>query len=148
MRADESKLMIRKLISECSEPVNLNSVFHDEVIVNVMMRMISGKRFFDGDIAMEEEGQRFKEIVKETFRIGGAFNIGDHLPFLGWLGMKGLENKLISLQKIRSKFFQELIDQLKKEEDKNTMIHVLLHLQESDPEYYTDEMITSIYQTI
>jgi isoflavone/4'-methoxyisoflavone 2'-hydroxylase len=57
--------------------------------------------------------------------------------------MKGLENKLISLQKIRSKFFQELIDQLKKEEDKNTMIQVLLHLQETDPEYYTDEMIKS-----
>lgn len=80
MRADEAKLMIRKLISECSEPVNLNSVFH-VVIVNVMMRMISGKRYFDGNIAMEEEGQRFKEIVKETFLIGGAFNIGDHLPF-------------------------------------------------------------------
>nr|GEY89052.1 cytochrome P450 81E8-like [Tanacetum cinerariifolium] len=78
--------------------------------------MISGKRYFGED--MEEEGKLFKEMVKETFLVGGASNIRDHLPFLSWFGVKGLENKLIALHKKRNYFFQGLIDQLRMHQGK------------------------------
>lgn len=97
---------------------------------------------------MEEEGKRFQEIIEEAFLVGGASNLEDHLPILSWLGVKGLEKKLNSLQKKRDEFFQGLIDQIRKvgiennnNKKKNTMIEVLLNLQETDPEYYTDELI-------
>ncbi|KAI3767489.1 hypothetical protein L2E82_17636 [Cichorium intybus] len=146
LRADEGRLMIRKLMSECSSPVNFTSVFH-EMTLNLMMRMISGKRYFGGD--MEEEGKRFQEMVKETSLVADASNIGDHLPIIGWFGVMGLEKKMIALQKKREEFFQGLIEQHRKvdgaeaENKKNTMIGVLLQLQGTDPEYYTDELITS-----
>ncbi|PWA49542.1 cytochrome P450-like protein [Artemisia annua] len=154
IRADEGRLMLRKLMLGYSLQVNLNTVFN-EMTMNVMMRMISGKRYFGDD--MEEEGKWFKEIVKESFLVAGASNIGDHLPFLSWFGVKGLENKLISLHKIRNDFFQGLIDQLRMDKvvevehnsndnnkKRNTIIEVLLQLQETDPEYYTDELIRSL----
>lgn len=70
---------------------------------------------------------------------------------LNWFGVNGLEKKLIALQKKKDAFFQVLIEQLRKQKGgeagtntkKKTMIEVLLSLQESDPEYYTDEMIKS-----
>ncbi|PWA64463.1 cytochrome P450 [Artemisia annua] len=118
-RSEEGRFLVRKLISECSSPVNLKSVFN-EFTLNLMMRLIVGKR--------------------------------DHLPFLKWFGVNGLENKLIALQKKRDAFAQGLIDRLRKVRrvevlakdtkiNKNTMILVLLQLQETDPEYYTDELI-------
>ncbi|KAL4583464.1 hypothetical protein LXL04_008037 [Taraxacum kok-saghyz] len=147
IRADEGTLMIRKLISDSSSPVNFTSVFH-ELKLNLIMRMISGKRYFGGD--MEEEGKRFHEIIKETTLLEDTSFIGDHLPIMKWFGMNGLENKMIKLQKKRDVFFQTLIDQLRKEnriepenKKKNTMIGVLLQLQITDPEYYTDELIRS-----
>lgn len=127
--------------------MNVKSVFY-ELTLNVMMRMISGKRYFGGDIpAVEEEGKRFREILDETFLLAGAANVGDYLPFLSWFGVKGLEKKLIALQEKRDVFFQGLIEQLRKlngENKKKTMIEVLLSLQESDPQYYTDQMIRSL----
>ncbi|GJT01790.1 cytochrome P450 [Tanacetum coccineum] len=154
IRADEGRLLLRKLMLGSSLPVNLNTVFN-EMTMNVMTRMISGKRYFGED--MEEEGKRFREIVKETFLVGGASNIGDHLPFLSWFGVKGLENKLIALHKKRNDLFQGLIDQIRMHEGvevennsdddnkkRNTIIEVLLQLQETDPEYYTDELIRSL----
>ena len=143
IRIDEVRLLIKKLVSECSEPVNLHSVFND-LIVNVIMRIVSGKRYFNGDHDLEEEGKVFQQIARDTFVVSKASNLGDSLPFLRWLGVKGLEKKLISLQKTRNDFFQKLIDELRKVENKKqNVIHVLLHLQETDPDYYTDEMIKS-----
>ncbi|KAI3726640.1 hypothetical protein L1987_66439 [Smallanthus sonchifolius] len=155
IRADEGRLLIDKLISACSSPVNLSSVFH-EMTLNMMMRMIFGKRYFGGD--MEEEGQRFMEIVKESFVMSGASNLGDHLPVLRWLGVNGLKKKMIVLKKKRVSFIQGLIDQIrqvvnsddnnnnnkKKKKKKKNMIEVLLQLQEADPEYYTDKLIRSL----
>ncbi|XP_076944718.1 cytochrome P450 81Q32-like [Bidens hawaiensis] len=148
IRVEECKLLIRKLASG-SSPVKVKSLFY-ELTLNIMMRMISGKRYFGGDdVEMEDEGRRFREILDETFLLAGASNIGDYLPVLNWLGVKGLEKKLIKLQEKRDVFFQGLIEQVRKTKGaegvntRKTMIELLLSLQESEPEYYTDVMIRS-----
>nr|UUV61158.1 codon optimized SrKAHe1 [synthetic construct]UUV61162.1 KAHe1 [Stevia rebaudiana] len=148
IRVDENRLLIRKLRSS-SSPVTLITVFY-ALTLNVIMRMISGKRYFDsGDRELEEEGKRFREILDETLLLAGASNVGDYLPILNWLGVKSLEKKLIALQKKRDDFFQGLIEQVRKSrgakvgKGRKTMIELLLSLQESEPEYYTDAMIRS-----
>ncbi|KAJ0818850.1 putative oxidoreductase [Helianthus annuus] len=157
IRTDEARLLVQKLMSTCSCPVNLSLLF-SEMTMNMMMRMISGKRFFGGNNE-GEEGKRFKEIVKESFSVSGASNLGDYLPVLNWFGVNGLEKKMIALQRKRDLFIQGLVDHLrkgvmeagnddsskkkKKKKKKNTMIEVLLQLQEADPEYYTDKLIKS-----
>ncbi|KAJ0785695.1 putative oxidoreductase [Helianthus annuus] len=150
IRVEETRLLIRRLLfgsSSASSQVKMKFAFY-ELTLNVMMRMISGKRYFGSDnLELEEEGRRFREILDESFVLAGASNVGDYLPVLSWLGVKSLEKKLIKLQDKRDVFFQGLIDQLRKTkgaEDVNkrkTMIELLLSLQESEPEYYTDAMI-------
>ncbi|PWA42452.1 cytochrome P450-like protein [Artemisia annua] len=143
IRADEGRLTIEKLFYECSSPVYLYTIFN-ELTLNVMMRMISGKRYFGG--VLEDEGKEFYGIVKEMFLIGGLSNLEDHLPFLRCLGFNGVEKKMIALQKKRETFFQGLIVELRKETNNkkgNTMIEMLFKLQETDPEYYTDQLIRS-----
>ncbi|KAI3773724.1 hypothetical protein L1987_48254 [Smallanthus sonchifolius] len=149
IRVDENRLIIRKLVSGTS-PVTVRSLFY-ELTLNVMMRMISGKRYYGGDDReTEEEGKLFREILDETFILAGASNVGDYLPILSWLGLKGLEKKLIALQEKRDVFFQGLIEQVRKSKGtevgnrRKTMIELLLSLQESEPEYYTDAMIRSL----
>ncbi|KAK9049767.1 hypothetical protein SSX86_031264 [Deinandra increscens subsp. villosa] len=149
IRVEETRLLIRKLLSGSSSPVAAKSILY-ELTLNVMMRMISGKRYFGGDNPeLEEEGNRFRQMLDETFVLAGASNVGDYLPVLSWLGMKGLEKKLVKLQEKRDVFFQGLIEQLRKTKGtkdvnkRKTMIELLLSLQESEPEYYTDAMIRS-----
>lgn len=131
-----------------SLPVNMKLVFQ-ELTLNLLMRMISGKRYFGGDIPEAlEEGKRFRKIVDESFLFAGSSNLGDYLSFLNWLGVNGLEKKLFALREKRELFFQELIEQVRKlvkgdevQNENKTMIEVLFTLQKSDPDYYTDEMI-------
>ncbi|KAL7613604.1 hypothetical protein Lser_V15G08952 [Lactuca serriola] len=47
-------------------------------VVNIMVRIISGKRFSPKD----EEGVRFQSIVKKFFELMGAFVASDFIPYL------------------------------------------------------------------
>lgn len=124
-----------------------------EMTLNILMRMIAGKRYYGVDSNTEkklEEAKRFKQIITESFQVSGATNMVDFLPFLKWTGLNKMERKLKILHEKRDKFMQELIEEHKTirigsncHKD-STMIDVLLSLQESEPQHYTDEIIRGI----
>ncbi|KAL2489263.1 Cytochrome [Forsythia ovata] len=154
IRTDEVKAMIRRLYraSETHQAVDMKIVFF-ELMMNVMMRMISGKSYYGENVEEIEEAKKFREIVIETFQLGGTSNMADFLPMLRWLGVGGVEKRLMVLQKKRDASMQELVEECRRRMrssnggnldmgGKNkTMIEVLLTLQEKEPEYYTDGII-------
>lgn len=126
-----------------------------ELTLNIMMRMIAGKRYYEESVEGLEETKRFKEIVMETFELSGSTNMGDFLPIFKWVGLSGLEKRLVTLQGKRDKFMQDLIEELRRTRDSSdfegrtkTMTDVLLSLQEAEPEYYTDEIIRGMMLVI
>ncbi|KAF3443538.1 hypothetical protein FNV43_RR13224 [Rhamnella rubrinervis] len=150
IRHDEIRSLIRRqflLSHENQTVVEMKSMFF-ELTLNVMMRMIAGKRYYGDNVTDAEEARMFQEIVRDTFRLGAATNISDFLPLLRWVGSRGYEKKLIELHKSRDGFMQKLIDEHKaranrgsQQDNRKTMIEVLLGLQESEPDYYTDEIV-------
>ncbi|KAK1293377.1 Isoflavone 2'-hydroxylase [Acorus calamus] len=130
--------------------VELKSVFFD-LAFNVMMEMISGKKYHgEGATGSREEAEEFREIVEESFQLAAASNLGDFMPVLNWLGFLGLEKRLLRLRKRRDTFFERLIEEIRlkrktgEAEKRETIIDVMLSLQESDAEYYTDEIIKGV----
>ncbi|KAI3684662.1 hypothetical protein L6452_33887 [Arctium lappa] len=117
---------------------------------NIIMRIVADKRFYrtteeaDRDF---DEARNFKDIMREVFEISVASNPGDFIPFLKWIDFQGLEKKLQKLQTKFDSFSQTLIEERRhmigsSEEGKaKTFIDALLSLQESEPEYYTDNII-------
>ncbi|RWW82952.1 hypothetical protein BHE74_00008543, partial [Ensete ventricosum] len=103
-----------------------------------------------------DERQRFRELVEETFAVSGAVNVADFFPALRRLGWRGPERKLANLQRRRDALVGELIERHrvrrrrscrnqeasaaaeKGDEGRTTVIDVMLSLQESEPETYTD----------
>ncbi|KAM5565798.1 cytochrome P450 81Q32 [Rosa sericea] len=158
IRADEVRSLIVRLfrgsIGGEFYIVDMNSTFF-RLTLNVIMRMIAGKRYYGEDRTGLEEAKRFEQIVVETFQLSGATNIGDFVPVLKYVGANGLEKKLLILQKKRNKFMQDLIEEHRKgqsgsvsEQRSKTMVDVLLSLQETEPEYYTDEIIRGLMQVM
>ncbi|KAK6939676.1 Cytochrome P450 [Dillenia turbinata] len=166
IRLDEVRSLLRQLHCRSGESpvVEMKSKFF-ELMLNIMMRMISGKRYYGENISGREEQdqvQRFREIVRETFEVSGATNVGDFVPIVNWFGFlnkKGLEKRLVVLQEKRDEFMQALIDEHRsvrpgRDEDdhsqarRKTMIDVLLSLQETEAEYYSDEIIRGIIQVM
>ncbi|PPE02964.1 hypothetical protein GOBAR_DD00034 [Gossypium barbadense] len=137
------------------EVVEMKSMFF-ELTLNVMMRMIAGKRYCrNGEDELEEE-KKFKEIVRESFQVSGATNIVDFVPMLKWVGLNKIEKKLEILQRKRDEFMQNLIDERRKltssnscyEQNSKTIVDVLLSAQETDPDYYTDDTIRGFMQVL
>lgn len=156
IRLDEVRLLCKRLFKGSNggqyQIVDMKSMFF-EMTLNVMMRMIAGKRFYEENMADLEEAKKFKEIVTETFRLSGATNIVDFIPFLKWAGLNNVEKSLVILQGKRDKFMQDLIEEHRRmrndfasPDGSKTMINVLLSLQENEPEYYTDHVIRGMMQ--
>jgi cytochrome P450 len=59
--------------------------FLGDMNLNVIMRMIAGKRY-SGD---ETEVRKVRWVFREFFRLTGLFVVGDAIPFLGWLDLGG-----------------------------------------------------------
>jgi isoflavone 2'-hydroxylase len=149
IRTDEIMRLVQKLAqmsyNDFAE-VELRPMF-SEMTFNTIMRMVSGKRYYgnDCDVSDVEEARLFREIIKEIVSLGGANNVGDFLGFLRLFDFDGLEKRLKKISKRTDSFLQGLIDEHRfGKRNTNTMIDHLLTQQQSQPEYYTDQIIKGL----
>ncbi|CAM9002277.1 unnamed protein product [Rhodiola kirilowii] len=113
IRADEAKSMVRYLYHQSeADSVDMKQVFF-ELIMNVMMRMIAGKRYFGDKVADSQAAKTFQAIVREKFLLAAPTNLGDYLPIVKWLGGGSTEKKIAALQVKRDAFMQSLVDEHK-----------------------------------
>ncbi|XP_062076982.1 cytochrome P450 81Q32-like [Humulus lupulus] len=141
IRKDEIKRLLFKISRSRSSRVELKSKLQ-ELSFNIVLRMVAGKRYYGDDVTDEEEAEKFREIMKEVLANSGAGNPANFLPILNWIP-NGYEKKVKRLAKKTDSFFQGLIEEQRSNKDgkRNTIIDHLLSLQESQPEYYTDQII-------
>ncbi|XP_024027377.1 cytochrome P450 81E8 [Morus notabilis] len=159
IRADEVRSLIRQLLrSDQNQAVEMKPLFL-ELMLNNMLRMVAAKRYYGESVEDIEEAKKVHKIVTDGNLLGGTSNIGDFLPLPKWIFSGGDVKSLIELQKKRVSFMQSLIEERRKiltshgssisEEMKTKcMIDVLLYLQESDPESYSDDIIRGLMQTL
>lgn len=143
MRKDEVKLLLSRLYRVSIHgfaKVELRPLLFD-LTSNIMMRTIAGKRYYGEGVKEIDKAREFREIMEEFIHYSGAVVAGDFLPFLQWLDLNGYMSKLDRLSERMDAFFQGLIDEHRVDRNRNTMISHFLTLQESQPEYYTDEII-------
>ncbi|XP_058081382.1 cytochrome P450 81Q32-like [Magnolia sinica] len=163
VRIQEVRSLVKDLFRDSElgkSVVELKSKF-SELTLKVMMGMIAGKRYYGDNVVDLEEAKWFQGIVKEALVLSGASYIGDFLPFLGWMDLGGVEKRMVRMVKDRDEFLQVLIDEHrrrkkndnfsssmeeeveveKKKKKKKTFIDVMLSLQETEPEYYIDQII-------
>ncbi|XP_050224781.1 cytochrome P450 81Q32-like [Mercurialis annua] len=128
---------LHKLSGHGFAKVELRPMFFD-LTTNIIMRMVAGKRYHGDEIL------QLKMLVKEVIGCTEMTNIGDVFPRLQWLDFGGFRKKLIRLSKKVDSFLQELIDELRIDKDRDTMINHLLVWQETQPDYYSDELIKGL----
>ncbi|KAH7852187.1 hypothetical protein Vadar_021613 [Vaccinium darrowii] len=117
--------------------VELKSKF-SHLSFNIVMRMITGFT------ANTKEAEEFRDLVREAFKLSDAANPGDFIPVLRWIDFGGYEKKLQQIHGNMDAFLQGLIDEHRRDKSNDSMIDHMLLLQESQPEYYTDEIIKGL----
>ncbi|KAK7406499.1 hypothetical protein VNO78_08126 [Psophocarpus tetragonolobus] len=152
IRKDESMKMLRKLARDSDKDfkkVQLRSVFA-ELTFNTIMRMVCGKRYYgdDHDGTNAEEAHKFRTVMNEMSQLGLGSNLVDFVPVLRFFDFRG-HKKIRSVAEKLDALFQGLIDEHRnRTQSLNTMIDHLLSSQESQPEYYTDQIIKGLIMAL
>ncbi|KDP32010.1 hypothetical protein JCGZ_12471 [Jatropha curcas] len=142
IRREEIRIFLQKLNQACCDgfsKVEMRPLL-SELTFNIIMRMVTGKRYGNYDV---EEARKFREMIREIFAYAEASYPGDFLPFLQWIDFQGYVKKVKALARRTDELLQGLIDRQRNDQNSSnkSMISHLLSLQESQPEYYTDEIV-------
>ncbi|XP_078177269.1 cytochrome P450 81Q32-like [Carex rostrata] len=117
-----------------------------ELMMNVTMMMIAGRRFCGDNVENLEEMKRYKEAVEGWFDLSGGANIEDFVPIFRMLDLKGVLKRMRVVTDVNEMMAQKLIDEHKHEgaENRETMIARMLELQKDDPEKYSNSVIRNV----
>lgn len=156
IRNEEIKILIRSLfkVTRGGTRVDL-SYWTFTFVFNVMMRIGNGKSCVSEEDIGREEGKKIIEEMRGVFFANLlVLNVCDFLPILKWFGYKGIGKKMDLTKMKRNEFLSKLLDEFRREKSissahkdkgkKATLVEVLLSLQESEPEFYSDDLIKSL----
>lgn len=120
-----------------------------DLTLNVITRMMTGKRFSEEDEGEKEKiSSEFRELVVEILELSAADNPADFLPALRWYDYKGYIKRAKRVGEKMDSFLQGFLDEHRanrgRMEFKNTMIAHLLDSQEKEPHYYNDVTIKGL----
>uniref|UniRef100_A0A804NQU9 Cytochrome P450 n=1 Tax=Zea mays TaxID=4577 RepID=A0A804NQU9_MAIZE len=151
----EVRAMLRRVgrAAEAAGRVQLKASLF-ELSLSVLMETIAQtktSRADDADDAVSPEAHEFRRIVDEILPYLGATNLWDYLPLLRRFDVLGVRNKIRDVVGRRDAFLQRLIDAERRRldgdgdgDEKKSMIAVMLSLQKSEPDVYTDTMIMAL----
>ncbi|XP_018718551.2 cytochrome P450 81E8 isoform X1 [Eucalyptus grandis] len=151
VRRDEIRRLMLRLARgrfQSHHRVELKTLF-SELTFNIMMRMIAGKRYYGEGLTIDEaEAREARKLIKQIVGSGGISYVGDFLPILKLVDYNGVKKRVVELKEKIDAFIQGLINEHRRKkgdpELADSMISHLLHLQESQPEDYSDFMIKGL----
>ncbi|KAL7604601.1 hypothetical protein Lser_V15G18802 [Lactuca serriola] len=142
IRASEVRASIKDLydswvknkLSESSESQMVKvemSQWFGHLLLNIMVRIVSGKRFLPND----EEGVRFQAVAGKYIELFGAFLVADFIPYLNWLDVGGYKKLMKNIGKDLDNIFDRWLKEHKQEsksiqqhEANQDFMHVLISI--------------------
>lgn len=121
--------------------------------MNVMTRMLLGKRYFGAGDAGHREAQDFKQTIHDVFWLLGVHPVGDYLPFLRWLDIGGYEKKMIEVEKNMDAFHKSIVKEHRRKaldpKAPADFVDVLLSLPgEKGEQQLSDQIIKALVQVL
>ncbi|KAA8528593.1 hypothetical protein F0562_035948 [Nyssa sinensis] len=121
LRVSETETSIKELYKLWSERKNSSGSRHvlvemkqwfGNITLNVILRMVVGKRFFGATAASDEkEARRCQKVMRDFFHLSGLFLVADAVPFLGWLDLGGHEKAMKETGKEMDSIFTEWLEE-------------------------------------
>lgn len=116
--------MIR-CIANSDHPVNISKTV-STLVNDILFRMTFGKKCSDQDSI---RGKGINSMMKESFVVAGAFNVGDYIPYVGWMDLQGLNRRFKEIHSIQDEFLEKVIEEHVAQNDPNVerdLVDVLL----------------------
>ncbi|XP_075505262.1 trimethyltridecatetraene synthase-like [Primulina tabacum] len=138
IRNEEMSSFLRGLSESARKPLYLKDHL-STVSLNVISRMVLGKRYTDESKDSIVSPHEFKRMLDELFFLNGVINIGDLIPYVGFMDLQGYVKRMKIVSKKFDMFLEHVLDEHTERRRKGIenygskdMVDVLLDLSE-DP---------------
>ncbi|KAG6435244.1 hypothetical protein SASPL_100114 [Salvia splendens] len=134
VRDEEGRAFLSRLHALSGKPVLLRGHLSRFTLSNISRMVVSNKYFGDGEGSVFELGE-LQGMLDEWFLLNRAFNVGDWIPWLGFLDLQGYVGRMKELYKKLDRFNEHVIDdhQARRSDEKFTpkdLVDVLLVMAE------------------
>lgn len=107
IRNEELNSLLKEVSKSSGKPFLLKD-YLSTVSLNVISRMVLGKSVDENGIVSPEE---FKKMLDELFLLNGVINIGDLIPWLGFLDLQGYVKRMKIVSKKFDRFLEHVLDE-------------------------------------
>ncbi|TVU09716.1 hypothetical protein EJB05_43209, partial [Eragrostis curvula] len=117
IRAEEVRALLRDLhAASATGGVVMLKDFLSTVSLNVITRMVLGKKYLDKEMAAQGGAavttpEEFKWMLDELFLLNGVLNIGDSIPWLDWMDLQGYIKRMKKLSKMFDRFLEHVVEE-------------------------------------
>lgn len=110
IREEETSIMVENIMRRCSSSasgaINLSEILMT-LMSDVICRVTFGRKYSEG-----EDGRKCMELLREAVELFGTFDVGDFIPWLGWLNrFNGLNARVEKVVKMRDEFSESVIEE-------------------------------------
>ena len=110
IRKEEMNACLRDLYESSNEVVLLKDNL-TTVSLNVISRMVLGKKYTDETVDSIVSPDEFKKMLDELFLLSGVLNIGDSIPWIDFLDLQGYIKRMKALSKKFDRFLEHVLDE-------------------------------------
>ncbi|CAL4931118.1 unnamed protein product [Urochloa decumbens] len=109
VRAEEVRSMLNELAAGGPAVVELREHLY-MVNLNVISRMVLGRKYVVDGAGSPVAPEEFRALIDEHFFLNGALNVGDMIPWLGWLDPQGYVKRMKRSAKVFDRFLDHVLD--------------------------------------
>ncbi|KAM7476094.1 hypothetical protein LguiB_023337 [Lonicera macranthoides] len=110
IRVEEMKSLITELFDSTGKVITLKDHL-TTVSLNVISRMVLGKRYLDESEDSIVSPEEFKKMLDELFLLNGVLNIGDSIPWVDFMDLQGYIKRMKVLSKKFDRFLEHVLDE-------------------------------------
>ncbi|KAL4625360.1 hypothetical protein ACB092_05G019600 [Castanea dentata] len=110
IRKEEMNACLSDLYKSSNEVVLLKHNL-TTVSLNVISRMVLGKKYTDETVDSIVSPDEFKKMLDELFLLSGVLNIGDSIPWIDFLDLQGYIKRMKALSKKFDRFLEHVLDE-------------------------------------
>lgn len=115
IRVEEMKSLVTAVRRTSGEAIVLKDLL-STMSLNVISRMVLGRSYLDesvpgGGRKSVVSGKEFKKMLDELFLLNGVFNVGDWIPWMGFMDLQGYVKRMKVVSKKFDRFLEHVLDE-------------------------------------
>nr|CAA65580.1 cytochrome P450 [Nicotiana tabacum] len=110
IRTEELQSLLHDLYNLTGKPILLKDYLMT-LSLNVISRMVLGKRYLDESKNSIVTPEEFKKMLDELFLLNGVLNIGDYIPWIDFMDLQGYVKRMKVLSNKFDRFLEYVLDE-------------------------------------